>query len=192
MPTPPAPAASHAVDRELEDTFPASDPPSMSTPSTATTRSEDPASRDDAIAWIDLYRIEEASPAGAIPNPDVAAIGKDAGGTQNFATSAALALLHHLVNPASHDARVCLLRTRVPLERIDSVAIASRATRPGLSDDAAAPAPAVFPGCFRQSTLSPAEREVLWDTEHPDAGEMRVVSRTVFQLDERLVALQAR
>jgi len=48
MPVPTQPP-SHAIDRELEDTFPASDPPSGSAPSTATTRSDiDDADSDEA------------------------------------------------------------------------------------------------------------------------------------------------
>lgn len=191
MPTPPA--DTHLVDQELEDTFPASDPPSMSTPSTATTRNASP-ELDPGAGWIDLYRVEpdgRDADAGGLPS---IAHRVDAGPVC-FGTSAALALLHHLVEGDASATRVCIVSARVALDRIDSFAIAPPASEPRRSDENASPlaqrgeAPAHRPGRFRPSTLSPADREVVWDPTHPDAGTLSIVARTVFDLDPRLVRL---
>ncbi len=183
----------HALDRDLDETFPASDPPAASTPSTATTRTADGEADagndvgeiDETHAiWIDLYRVEaaDAPPSG--------------GGPVLYGTSGALALLHYLVDAATPARRVRIESVRVSRAQIDSFAIAPAAGGARRSNEARAPADrdgplAAKPGRFVPSALSPADRDVVWDTAHPDAGALRVVARTTFALDPRLLRIGA-
>lgn len=177
-----------ALDNALDDTFPASDPPSRTAPSTVGTAQ----ANVSETAWIDLFRIESADTRPDDDDahlPAVTHIGDT--GPLCFATSAALALLHHLVETPQPARRVCLVSARVDLAHIDSFAIAPPGVEPGKSVEADPPLdrqqpPAQRPGRFRPSALSPADREVVWDTAHPEAGVMQIVSRTVFDLDPRL------
>lgn len=178
------------IDQDLEDTFPASDPPAHATPSGQARPDEGRAVSE--TAWIDLYRIEDANSAhnqsslGSVF--DLAKTGE-----LRFSTSPALALLQHLVEAREASPRVTLVSGRVDLAQMDTLAVAPTSGAPRKSVEARSPAdedaPAQRPGRLVPSELSPADREVFWNAGHPDAGALRIVSRTVFDLDPRLLAL---
>lgn len=182
---------SHPLDQELEDTFPASDPPSMSTPSIATTRDSAQGVSPES-GWLDLYCIRPAPAHGPVAGSDPGGGALlDSGAAQvRFGTSAALALLHHIAERRHVSKRVRLISARVELTQI-----ATSSASPGGESPHAPPndsiargnPPPGVPGRFAQSTLSPADREVLWDTTHADADALRVVSQTTFDLDPRLL-----
>lgn len=180
------------IDQDLKDTFPASDPPAHSTPSGQTRPDGDREVSD--TAWIDLYRVEH--PDGG---RDAASLGSVAdlatGGELRFGTSPALALLHHLVDASGAASRVCLVSARVELAQLATLAVAPPAGEPRKSVEAKTPldehAAGQRPGRLVPSELSPADREVFWNAGHPDAGALSIVSRTVFDLDPRLLALLA-
>ncbi|ATD66359.1 hypothetical protein CNR27_01940 [Luteimonas chenhongjianii] len=188
MPLPPS--ADNPIDQDLEDTFPASDPPAHSTPSGQPRPGEGRQLSD--TAWIDLYRID-TSARGA----EEATLGTIADlaetGELLFGTSPALALLQHLADGGGSAPRVCLVSGRVELARLDTFAVKPASGQPRASMEAQSPldddAPATRPGRLVPSALSPADREVFWDAGHPDAGALSIVSRTVFNLDPRLLAL---
>jgi hypothetical protein len=189
-----SPSSRHSVDQELEDTFPASDPPSMSTPSTATKlEGRDEPSAD--AGWIDLYRVDDANTQASVTAGD---IGGNAVLQRNeseirFGTSAALALLNYLANQGTLTSHVSLIRARAELSRISAAPqIGENPHATGQSFPARTSTVTDAPGRFVVSDLSPADREVLWKLGHEDAGELRVLSNTTFELDPRLLRLVGR
>lgn len=188
-----SPSSPHCIDQELEDTFPASDPPSMSAPSIATT-TPGPVDTEQSGGWIDLYRIETADAlrdAHTSVTRDEAVLAQ-ATSELRFGTSAALALLHYLVEQGVASDRVRLVRVRAELTRISTHAPIG--DRPPMTSDASFIADTrtkrSLPGRFIQSTLSPADREVIWEMAHDDSGELRVISETIFLLDPQLLELR--
>lgn len=144
-------------------------------------------------AWIDLYRIEATTGRSGPGHPHTIDDLTERG-VLRFCTSPALALLHHLVTAEGGASRVCLVSARVDLVQLDTLANTPPSGHPRRSVEARTPrdddAPASRPGRLVQSTLSPADREVLWDAGHPSAGALSIVARTVFDLDPRLSALR--
>lgn len=188
MPMPPS--AENPIDQDLADTFPASDPPTHSTPSGQPRPGEGREVSD--TAWIDLYRID--TPDGGAGDASLGTIADLAqAGELRFATSPALALLHHLADAQVATPRVCLVSARVDLSQMETLAVTPASGQPRTSMEARTPldeaAPASRPGRLVPSELSPADREVFWHAGHPDAGALSIVARTVFDLDPRLLAL---
>lgn len=187
----PMPAsADNPIDQDLADTFPASDPPAHSTPSGQPRPGEGREVSD--TAWIDLYRIESPDDGdGAATLGTIADLAQ--AGELRFATSPALALLHHLADAQVASPRVCLISARVALAQMETLAVTPASGQPRTSMEARTPldedAPASRPGRLVPSELSPADRDVFWDAGHPDAGALSIVARTVFDLDPRLLAL---